>query len=159
MALHPNVKGMVWKMPITYLQWSACSVITSWANTYFQIFEDNLLTTLWHTFEYVSLKNGNLEESVHCFVVFLLTILRNLLKIQVKSTALLRIPLMYCYGLANCVISWRNHWPEDRSSQTLLPPLSSKLSLWPFHPVLCALLNLQAGKVSLFEAVLKISLE
>lgn len=69
------------------------------------------------------LKNGNPEESMHCFLVFLLTTLRNLLKIQKKSTALLCIPpQMLYYGLANYVISWTNHWPEDPSSQTLLPP-------------------------------------
>lgn len=99
-----------------------------------------------------------LKKASIVFLVFLLTTLRNLLKIQEKSTALLCIPPDAL--LANCVISWTNHWPEDPSSQTLPPPPamtcpSPNLSLWSLHPAPCALVKLQAGKVPLFGAVWK----
>lgn len=135
MAFHPSVKGMVWKTPVTYLQWSACSVITSWANTYFQIFEDNLLTTLWHTFEDVSLKNGNPEESMHCFCGTSSHYFEEFAQNPSEEHCPAPYPpdaLLWASQLRDLMekpLAWGSQQPDPTASPAPLPNLASDLSI------------------------------
>lgn len=83
-------------------------------------------------------------ESWNFVFVFNLATLRNLFKIQVKSTVCptLYRPQMHYRRLANCVISWTLAWgsqqPDPAAHLAMTRP-SPNLSFWSLHPAPCGL--------------------